>query len=110
MKKTELIEAIEAKKIEITKKQKEIDCWEPDQDDYVSSYEEALDEQGDIVIGSLRYSPSYVLKEVDPIAYDCGLNDYIDSLEIEPEELQEELEGLEEELENLKDELSEIEK
>lgn len=109
MNKKELMQAIKQKEIEIAEKQKEINCFEPNQDDYINSYEEELDEQGDIVIGSLRYSPSYVLKEVDPIAYDCGLNDYIDSLEIEPEELQEELEDLKEELENLKDELSEME-
>ena len=38
-------------------------------------YDDILDEQGDIHIGSLSYSPSYVLKNVDPTAYQCGLND-----------------------------------
>lgn len=34
------------------------------------------DVQGDIVIGTLHYSPSQVLKSVDKIAYQCGINDY----------------------------------
>ena len=92
---------IEELKVLIAEKEKEIESWEPDQDDYVEQYEEMLNEQGDICIGYLRYSPSHVLKEVDPVAYDCGLNDYIDSLDLEPEELKEELEELENELEEL---------
>lgn len=44
-------------------------------------YEEMLDECNPMVtIGSLQYFPSTVLKEVDPIAYRCGFNDYVDSL------------------------------
>lgn len=99
-------ERIEELKKLIADKEKEIKNWEPDQDEYIEQYEEALDEQGDICIGSLHYSPSYVLKEVDSTAYDCGLNDYIDGLDLEPEELQQELEELENELEELEDEAS----
>ena len=94
---------IELKK-QIKKKQYEIECWESDPDDFIDEYEEYLNEQGDIVIGTLRYSPAYVLKQVDSTAYRCGLNDYIDSLELEPKELKEELEELEEELEELENE------
>jgi len=39
-------------------------------------YCEALDEQGDIHIGSLVYSPSDVLRATDPIAYRVGLADF----------------------------------
>ena len=33
-----------------------------------------------VKIGTLEYLPSRVLKEVDPIAYRCGMNDYESSL------------------------------
>jgi hypothetical protein len=39
-------------------------------------YREALDEQGDILIGTLAYAPSQVLEAVDPIAYRVGLSDF----------------------------------
>lgn len=43
-------------------------------------YDDMLDEcYPDIEIGSLRYSPSHVLKNVDEIAYRCGYNDWLDS-------------------------------
>jgi hypothetical protein len=65
--------------------------------------------------------PSRVLREIDPIAYRCGINDYIDSLdtyEIEGDtyyihdvtKAQEEyIDGLESELSDLEDQLSELE-
>jgi hypothetical protein len=34
-----------------------------------------------VVIGSLEYEPAYVLKNVDPIAYHVGMQDYLDSIE-----------------------------
>ena len=46
-------------------------------------YNEMLDEQGVIKIGNLEYSPSYVLKKVDPIAYRVGFSDFLDAYEIE---------------------------
>ncbi len=40
-------------------------------------YDDFLDEiSGDVVIGSLRYSASRVLKEIDPIAYNVGFSDF----------------------------------
>ena len=42
-------------------------------------YDESLDEMDDIRIGSLTYNPATVLKEVDPTAYRCGFNDWLDS-------------------------------
>ena len=42
-------------------------------------YDQMLDETNEqIVIGSLLYSPSDVLKAVDPIAYEQGFLDYLD--------------------------------
>lgn len=44
------------------------------------AYDDSLNEMGDIEIGCLSYSPSEVLKAVDPIAYNCGYDDYTDSM------------------------------
>ena len=43
-------------------------------------YDDSLDEMGDIEIGCLSYRPSEVLKRVDPIAYRCGYDDWLDSI------------------------------
>ncbi len=49
--------------------------------DIESMYVNMLDECNDEVrIGTLTYSPSYVLSSVDPIAYRIGLSEYVDSL------------------------------
>jgi len=46
-------------------------------------YDEMLDEVCDpVCIGSPTYSPSYVLKLVDPIAYRTGFWDWVDSAEL----------------------------
>lgn len=45
-------------------------------------YDEMLDEvYGEVQIGGYSYYTSNVLKNVDPIAYEEGFNDYVDSLE-----------------------------
>jgi len=46
----------------------------------MDQYDEMLNEQGTIKIGTLEYSPADVLRVVDPTVYRCGLVDYIDSL------------------------------
>lgn len=106
-----------------------VDNFEMDEDHYEDQYCEMLNEDGDIMIGSLRFTPSDVLNEMDPTAYSIGLSDYVDSLDIDDdpeykklkedlesleenkerteemiEELEEELEGLEEELNDLQNE------
>ena len=44
-------------------------------------YEELLDElYGTITIGTLEYNAGYILREVDPIAFDCGRDDEVDSI------------------------------
>jgi hypothetical protein len=32
------------------------------------------------VIGDIKFYPSQILREMDPIAYQCVFNDYVDSL------------------------------
>ncbi len=49
-------------------------------------FDDLLDEQGPIMIGTLRYDPSYVLKNVDEVAYRCGLNDWLDANDLTPDE------------------------
>ena len=43
-------------------------------------YNDMIDEiYGEVKVG-VTFSASRVLKELDPIAYGCGFNDYMDSL------------------------------
>lgn len=49
--------------------------------DIESLYDDMLDDTHGIVsIAGMEYSTSDALKRLDPIAYRCGLTDYIDSL------------------------------
>ena len=34
----------------------------------------------EITLGNLSWSPSYVMKELDPTAFSCGVSEYIDGL------------------------------
>lgn len=44
-------------------------------------YDEMLDEvYGEVDICGYSYSASYALRNLDPTAYRCGMNDYYDSL------------------------------
>ena len=44
-------------------------------------YEELLDElYGTITIGTLEHNAGHILREVDPIAFDLGRNDEVDSI------------------------------
>jgi hypothetical protein len=48
----------------------------------IENYNDFLDEVNpEIVINGMTYSPSYVLREVDPIAYNIGLSEYQDMWE-----------------------------
>ena len=110
----ELENDIDTCRCEIADKRQEIENFEPDEDAATDRYEEMLDEcYGSVRIGQMGYRTSYVLKEVDPVAYRCGLIDYVDSIELrdwaEYRELEEELETLEEELETLEEELESLE-
>jgi len=53
----------------------------------LKQYDEMLDElYGEIKICGYEYSASNALKEVDPIAYRCGFNDFCDAENIEIED------------------------
>jgi len=103
--KNTLKEEIKEKKEEIEEKKQELKGLEDD-DDY-DAYDEWLDDiDGDVKIGTLTYSASYVLKNVDEIAYNCGYNDYID---FKTRELNDEISTLEDEIKELETELKELE-
>ena len=89
----------------ISEKQSEIDNFELDPDNYEEQYDDMLNECYPEVF---NIQPSRILYECDPIAYRCGMNDYIDSLELSDDdgynELIDELEELENELEELEEE------
>lgn len=53
------------------------------------AYDEFLDSTGEVEIGTLTYSASRVLKEVDPTAYRVGLADFLDSEGVDSDELEE---------------------
>lgn len=46
----------------------------------VEMFEDALDCEGPVMVAGLTFNRSTILKECDPVAYRCYLNDYIDSL------------------------------
>ena len=106
---------------QIADKEKQQNQIELDPDDFADQFDESLDESiPEIEIGSLTYSPSHVLKNVDPVAYRCGLNDFIDSLDVEDtdeykeledeiDQLKSDIEDLESEIEDLQSQLEEIE-
>ena len=105
---------IEAKQSEIDEKQSDIDSFEPS--DYIDydQYDEMLDDcYPEVEYAGFTCSPSYALKELDPIAYRCGYADYCSNYDLdmipEYEELAEELESLESELIDLESELEEAE-
>jgi len=50
-------------------------------------FDDMLDESGPVVIAGLEFSPSAILKEMDPIAYDTNFNDYMDSMDIDTDDL-----------------------
>ena len=118
----ELLRAeVETKKQKIRKmqaliadKEKQQEQIELDPDDYEDQFDESLDESiPEIEIGCLTYSPSHVLKNVDPVAYRCGLNDFVDSLDVEDldeyKALQEEIDQLQSDIEDLESEIEDLE-
>ena len=114
MNKTELEKAIELKQAEIEAKEKELENFEIDIDDHETDYNDALDSDGPVNVAGMKFDASRIIEELDPIAYRCGLVDYVDSLEKDDDpkfkELEEELEALQDELADLESELEELEK
>jgi DNA repair ATPase RecN len=69
-----------------------------------SNYDDMLNNVTPIIkIGNCEYTASEVWKAVDPIAYDCGYDDYVSS---EISDIEDELDVLENDLGNLMEEKS----
>ena len=47
--------------------------------DAETMYDEMLDENGPVMVCGMAFSPSRILKELDSVAYNCGLADYLDA-------------------------------
>jgi DNA repair exonuclease SbcCD ATPase subunit len=107
-----LKEKIENVKGLIKSKQAEIDNFEIDQDDFIEQYEDALNSEGEVKVCGMTFYPADIIKELDPTAYRCGLNDYVDGIDKNEvkayQELEEELEELENELSDLEEELESV--
>ena len=43
-------------------------------------YNDILDSEGPVTIAGIQFDPSYALRELDPIAYEVGFNDFVSSL------------------------------
>ena len=82
------IERLEARKTEL------------ENGENTGEYDDMLDDSyGEVDICGMKYQSSRALKELDPTAYRCGLNDYNDS----------ELCDIEDQLEGLRDDLKRAE-
>lgn len=55
--------------------------------DYLEMYNDYLNEEGYVVVGGMEFLPSRVLEEMDPTAYRCGFNDYLDFVGVDSDEL-----------------------
>ena len=47
-------------------------------DDY-DAYDKSLDSEGTVTVAGMEFNPSRILEELDPVAYRCGYNDWVDS-------------------------------
>lgn len=86
-----------------------ISIFEIDTQDYVEQYEYYLDDVcEEVTVAGIIFTPSYVLKNLDSVAFRCGLIDYVNSIELidDPsyQELLTELETLKDALETLEEE------
>ena len=91
---------IEALKKELKEKQEEQNNFEIDPDGHEEEWRDFIDEEGPVRIIGLEYNAAHVLEQINPTAYSCGLNDYIDSLEIEEDKAYKELQSEIEEIED----------
>ena len=109
----ELKAQLESIKVKMTDLSNRMGNFELEESEYEDKYKDLIDElTGTIKIMGISFNASRILEELDPIAYNCGLSDYVDSLDkiedsayIEMQEEYDEFSGevfdLEEEINNL---------
>lgn len=112
---------IESLKAALLEKQNELEaaahsrnCFELDESDYEESYKEFIDEcTGTVEIMGMSFTASRILEELDPIAFACGLSDYVDGIDKEDnseyQALQSAVEDLESEIEDLEMDIDALE-
>jgi hypothetical protein len=102
-----LKDQIADKQAEIDTLKKQLDSFALDPDDYIDQYNEMLNEAyGEVSVAEYTFDTSYLLKEVDEVAYREGLNDFVDSLDVSDDKG---YKDLEEQLTTAEDELSDLE-
>ena len=85
----------------------ELEHFEIDPDKHVDAYRDLIDKlDGEVTVAGMKFCASRILEELDPIAFRCGLTDYVDTLEMTEDE---DYRALEDELSDLEDELSYLE-
>lgn len=57
-----------------------------DESDAQQQYDDLLDELYPVEIGGMSFCASRVLKELDPIAYNCGFSDWLDANDLTTDE------------------------
>ena len=57
----------------------------------LNQFDEYLNEQTNIKILNISFSPSQILKKLDKIAYRCAFYDYIDALGIDEDDIIEDI-------------------
>ena len=91
----------------------QIDNFEIDEDDYEDQYIEMIDSEGAVMVAGMAFTASRILQELDPIAYSCGLSDYVGCIDPEKvegyKELVEDFESLETQIITLEEEIEELE-
>ena len=104
----------------ITDKEKQQSQIELDPDNYEDQFDDMLDESGTVEAGGYSFYPSRILKELDPVAYRCSLNDFVDSvfdvtenddykaLQDEIDQLKSDIEDLEYDIEDLESEIEDL--
>ena len=97
----------------IANKEKQQSQIELDPVDFADQFNDMLDESGTVEAGGYSFYPSRILEELDPVAYRCGLNDFIDSLDVEDSDeykaLQTEIDQLQSDIEDLESEIEDLE-
>ena len=101
--------------LRITELRVELQNFEINPDQHEDAYRDLIDELGgEVTVAGIKFCASRILEELDPIAFRCGLNDYVDTLDVTEDEdykaIELEIESLEEELAEIEEELAEVEK
>ena len=94
--------------------EEEEETFELDPNDFEEQYCEMLDSEGTVDVWGMKFDPSRILKELDPTAFNCGLGDYVDSLDNdaskEYKDIQERLEEAEQEKDEAEEKVTELRK